>query len=111
LKTRVIGVLLLAAGVVLLFISNYITNQVLGGKEQVASAQGKVNSANSWFSGNPVSQQVGKGLTSGAQGQINAGEAEIARYEEIASSCKVGGYALIVVGAGVLIFSFVRKKR
>jgi uncharacterized membrane protein len=108
---RVLGALIIVAGIVLLYISNYITQQINQGQEEIASAKKKINQGEQLFSFNPVAKEVGKGLTSGAKKQIRAGEETIAHYTQVADWCQKGGIGLIVLGAIVVIFGRSKKKK
>jgi putative Mn2+ efflux pump MntP len=107
---KISGLIIVILGLVCLYFSHYIKEQVEQGKMQISEAQGKVDTANSIFSVNPVSKEVGKGLTSGAQRQINEGRMEVAKYGQLAMWLQIGGYVLIIVGVLVFLTGF-RKKR
>lgn len=104
---KVIGIIVIIAGIAALIFSSYIKKQVEEGKSQIGSAQKKVNQGNSLFSLNPVAKEVGQGITGSAQKKINAGTQEVAQYEEIAKWLQICGIIVIVLGAGVL---FLKKK-
>lgn len=108
---QVLGIFAIIAGVILIFVGRYINGQVEAGNLEIASAQKKVNSANSLFSRNPVTKQIGQGMTSGAQSKINAGQEDVNYYTIVAERCQLGGIALIVVGAGMVFFFRTKKKR
>ena len=103
-KKQILGVTILIVGVVLIFISRYIMGQVEEGNRKISSAKKTVEQGNSLFSMNPVSKEIGKGLTSGAEHKIRSGEEEIAYYTSLAKICKIGGILLIITGAGVVLF-------
>ena len=106
---RIIGLVIAALGVVLLFTSNYISDRVLEGQAQIGSAQRKVDTADSLFSLNPATKQLGKGVTGSAQSQIDAGQQEVNRYQTLAGQIKIGGFALI--GVGAFLFFMPRRKK
>lgn len=106
---RIVGIILVLAGIALLLTSNYIVEQVEQGKEQISSAQKKVNQGDSLFSLSPYTKDVGKEITGSAQKKIDAGKQDVLHYETLAGQLKIGGIALIVVG--VLLVIFGRKKR
>ncbi len=107
---RIIGILLALAGIALVLTSNYISDQVEAGKEQINSAQEKVDKGSSLFSLSPYTKDVGKEITDSAQKKIDAGKLEVIQYETLAGKLKIGGIALIVVGGLLVIFGR-RKKR
>ncbi len=108
---RILGIVVLIAGIAMICISNYITTQVSEGKLQVSSAQKKVDQGNQLFGQNPFTKQLGQGVTGSAQKKINAGKQTIADYEVIAQRLQTGGIICIVVGAGLIIFSFFGNKK
>lgn len=98
---RILGFIFIIAGVGALYVSNYITEQVEEGKEKISSAESQIERGNQLFSMTPVTKEVGKGLSSGAQKKIKAGKQEVAKYEAMAQNLKTGGY--IAIGLGVLL--------
>lgn len=102
------AVLCLIAGAGLLAASFYIHGQVAEGREQISSAQKKVDQSNSLFSVSPYTKGVGNALTGSAQKKIDAGSAEAAHYEEMANMLKFGGFGLLILGA--IIFVLSRKR-
>jgi hypothetical protein len=110
---RILGILILLAGVASILFSNYITSQVSEGKAQIASGEKKVNQGKQLFSLNPVSKEVGKGLTQSADKKIEEGKQKVSYYENLAQQLQMGGIIGCVVGAGIFIASFLgsNKKR
>ncbi len=108
-KKQTLGIVLMLAGVAMLFASNYISTQVGEGKQKIDRAQSAVNKGNGLFSLTPATEGIGRGLTGSAQRKIDAGRQEVGYYEQMASRLQFGGIACIVVG-GVL-FILGRKKR
>lgn len=107
---KILGILIVIAGIAALLFSNYIDTQVLQGKTQIAQGEQAVAKGNKMFSGNPVSEQFGKAITGGATQKIAKGKEEIAYYEDLSSKLKTGGTIAIIVGAGIFIFGCFRKK-
>lgn len=64
------AVLCLIAGAGLLAASFYIHGQVAEGREQISSAQKKVDQSNSLFSVSPYTKGVGNALTGSAQKRL-----------------------------------------
>ena len=108
---RVFGILVIVIGVVLLFISNYINQQLIQGNEEIASAKKKVDQGQQLFSFNPIAKEIGQGMTSGAKSKIREGEEQVAQYTVIADWCQKGGIGLIILGAIVVIFGGNKKKK
>lgn len=110
-KLRIFGFLILIAGIVCLFISNYIMEQVNEGKLQVAAGEKKVQQGQQMFSGNPLSEQIGGALTNSANKKIAKGKQQIGYYENVANNFENAGYIGIIVGAGFVLYSFFGKKK
>jgi hypothetical protein len=108
---RILGILILLAGIACIFFSNYITNQVNEGKIKVEKGQKTIDQSNSLFSLNPYTKQVGQGLSSSAQKKINQGNEEIAHYQQVAQMLQISGIAAIIIGAGMTIFSFFPRRK
>lgn len=108
---RILGILILIAGVASIFFSNYITEQVIQGKAKVQQGEKAVQQGNKLFSLNPVTKAVGENLTNPIQKKINEGKETIAHYEQLAQTLKTGGIIGIIVGAGLIIISFMHKSK
>lgn len=106
---RILGFLVLIAGVGMMLVSNYILKQVGEGREKISDAESKVQQGESLFSLNPVSKQVGKGLTGSAKKKIAAGKEEVMKYEDLAGKLKIGG--LVAAGLGVLLVLLGGKRK
>lgn len=101
---KVIGFVVLGLGAILLVFSYYIAEQVAEGRARVDRAQGQVDTANSLFSLNPTTKQIGKGFTSPIQKKIDEGSLDVSEYTALAHKLQVGGIILIVIGLGALVF-------
>ena len=108
---RILGIVVVVAGVVCIFFSHYITNEVSEGKIKIEKGQKAVDKSNSLFSTSPYTKPIGKGVTSSAQKKINAGKEEVSYYEQLAETLQISGIVGIIVGAGVTIFSFFGQKK
>ena len=106
---QVLGGIIFVGGLGLLYLAHYINEQVAEGNLQILSGQKKVNQMNSLFNMSPYTKDVGKGITSGAQQQINEGQNTIEYYTMVANRCRIGGIVALVVGAGMVFYY--RKKR
>ena len=95
---------LVVLGAALLFFSNHIMNEVGEGRGKIERAQKAVDQGNSLFSLNPVSKEIGKGLTGSIQKKIDAGSEEAAFYEKMANFLWIGGIVLCAGGAGFFIY-------
>lgn len=107
---RILGLVILAAGIICICVSKYIETQVLEGREEISSAQSKVDTANRVFSLNPISKRVGEGLTNSAQRKIDAGSEEAEKYAAWAHTLQIGGIVLII-GGGLVFFILGSRKR
>lgn len=106
---RILGLLILAAGIGCLFFASYITEQVNAGKAQINQGEQAVSKGNQLFSFNPVAQQVGKSVTNPIQKKINEGKETIAHYEHMAEMFYTGGIIGIIVGGALFLFTFFCK--
>lgn len=98
---RIFGIVIVIIGVVMLFVSNHIKEEVAAGTLKVKSAEKTVDQANSLFSLSPTAKELTKGSMQGAQKKIAAGKEQIAYYTKLANELQLGGFAL--VAAGILI--------
>ncbi len=109
---RIIGIVICIGGIVLIFVSNYIKNQVESGKIQISSGESQVNQGQTLFGVNPVTKQAGNQLFfNSAQEQINAGKRDVAYYESLASQLQIAGIIAIIVGLGVIFIPFSSTRR
>lgn len=97
-KKRMIGILVLLGGVILMVFSGYIAVRVGEGREQIDSAQKKVDLGNSIFSLTPTSKKVGKQITNPFQKRINEGKQEVGEYEALEYKLRIGGVILLILG-------------
>lgn len=105
---RIFGIILFIAGVAMIGASMYIKTQVLEGREQISSAQKKVDTGKGLFSMTPYTKDVGDALGKSAQKKIEAGTAEADKYEKIAGWLQIGGIVFMIGGAFMIIIG--RKK-
>lgn len=108
---RVIGIFILICGIALMLASKYIKNQVQQGQQQINSAQTQVNQADSLFSLNPTSKQVGKVFTGSAQKKIDEGKQQVIEYTTLADRLRVSGIVVFVMGLCYLVLFGIWKKR
>lgn len=109
---RIIGILICIGGVVMLFISNHIKNEVESGKMQISSAESQVSQGKTLFGLNPVTKTIGdQAVFNSAQNKINAGKEEVAYYESLAHQLQIGGIIAIIIGIGIALIPFGSKKQ
>jgi hypothetical protein len=108
---RILGIVLIVAGIAMFFMSNYIAEQVAEGKGQISSAQQKVDTGNKLFSLNPATKEVGKTFSGSAQKKIDEGKLEVTKYEKIADLLHTGSIVLVIAGVVLVIMSFVGKRK
>ncbi len=101
---RILGIILLLAGLTSVGFSIYIKREVAQGKEQVASGQQKVDQGKVLFSLSPATKPIGEGITAPAQNRINQGRRDIAHYEKVSNYLLYGGLLAIIFGALLLFF-------
>jgi hypothetical protein len=90
-RKKVMGLVVLLAGVVLFIFAKYE-------QHRVGDAKGTFGRGTSMFSGNAVGNSV--------SGYV---EGRLSQYDTPLKLCEIGGLVLIVLGAGILYFS--RKKK
>jgi hypothetical protein len=101
-KKKLIGTIVFLMGVCLIGISMYITSQVEQGKLKANRAQQQVDQGSGLFSGNPVTKEIGKGITGSAQRKIDEGMQQISDYTVIARIAQISGIILVILGLGVV---------
>jgi hypothetical protein len=106
---RIIGILILVAGIAAILFSNYITTQVKEGKLKITQGEQKVNKGKQLFSLSPATKEVGGALTQSADKKIQEGKEQVGYYEQLASELQIGGIIGCIVGAGLILFSFIGK--
>lgn len=106
---KILGISLFVGGIVLVIISHYIAGRVAEGRQEIGSAQKKVDSAKELFSFAPPAKPLGEGLTGSAQKKIDAGSKEADEYERLSMQLRVGGY--ILAAAGIIVFAFSLRRK
>lgn len=106
---RTLGITLLILGIAMFLFANYIAQQVIEGKQKISTAQKQVDTGDSLLSLSPYTEDVGKFAKGEAQGKIDAGNAEVRKYELVAKWLHIGGVIIALGGVYFLILSF-RKK-
>lgn len=108
---RIFGSIVLIAGIVLLFFSNYIAQQVEEGKAKIENAQQSVDTGNALFSLDPNTKAVGQVLTSPAQQQINEGKGQVKYYSQLAYNLHQYGQIAIGLGIALIVLGFILKRK
>jgi len=108
---RILGFVILIAGIAALLFASYINSRIGQGKAEIENAQKKVKQAEGILSINPVTKELGKEISGGAQKKIDEGKDLVAKYEKIAGLLHTGGIVMTILGAGIVIVSFLRKKK
>ncbi len=107
---RIFGILIFIVGVVLICYAQYIKKQVAEGTLKVSSAKQSVETGKGLFSMTPVTKEVGNLVTGSAEKKIAAGQEQIDYYSSLANKMQIGGIVLVIVGAGMVIL-FWRRRR
>ena len=111
-KTKMFsGIIISIFGIVLLIASFIIKSQVSSGRERISEAKSNVQTSQKLFSLTPVTKEFGKGLTGSAERQIREGSAKADTYDTIALWFQIGGGVFIVIGAGLVVMSFVGRSK
>lgn len=115
---RIFGILIAVAGIVMILYSNYIFTQIGEGRGKIARAEKGMETGKSMFSlapaevrDSPYAKEVGGYATSSIQEKIDSGKATIEEYERIANGLKWGGWAAVIIGALLFLFSFTGGKK
>jgi hypothetical protein len=108
---RIVGILILIAGIAAILFSNYITAQVRTGKLKISEGEKKVSQGKQLFSMSPATQEVGGMLSKSADQKIAEGKQQVGYYEQLASNLQVGGIIGCIIGAGLVLYSFVGGKK
>jgi hypothetical protein len=108
-KKRILGIIIILIGFSLLGTSFYIKGEVKKGRGQISSAQKGLDKGKKIFSFDPVTKEIGKGLTSGIQKKINEGKVKADTYSLIANILLGSGVILVIVGGTLIVLSI--KKR
>lgn len=105
-NTRILSTILIILGIVLYILGSYISGEVSEGRQKIAGAQKGVDMGRRFSPSGPV----GDIATGSVQKKIDEGSRTADKYQVLANWLHGSGIVFIVVGAGLLIFSFVRKK-
>ncbi len=98
---KIFSIIVFVIGILMLGGSYYIKNQVEQGKIQISSAEKSLSRGKSLFSLNPVTKQIGEGISRSADRKIDSANAEIQYYSNVAQGLLIGGIILMVLGAGM----------
>lgn len=108
---RILGALVLLLGIGMVGTSQYIQIQVLGGRAEISRGEKKVEQGRALFGVTPATKQVGDTVFfNSADKKIAAGKEQADHYEKLANQLQTGGIIAIIVGAGLILWSFVKKK-
>jgi hypothetical protein len=106
---KMIGLILLIGGLGMMAMSMYITSKVDEGKAKLHKAEKTVHEGSKLFSMTPATKELSEGLTSGVKEKFDDAHEQIVHYEAIANGMQYGGIAILVLGAGMLLFRTKRK--
>jgi len=107
----VLGIIIVICGIALVSFSNYVSNRVGEGQQQIEQGQQKVDTINKVFSINSNTKQFGKTLTDPAQQKIDEGKIQVAAYAAFAGQIRVAGFVLIVLGAALFVYGIMTRRR
>ena len=106
---RILGIVLFFIGILMFLFANYIDKEVSEGKHKISTAQKQVDTGDSLLSLSPYTEDIGKTAKGGAQKKIDAGQAEVDKYETIALWLHIGGILIGITGIGTFALSY-RKR-
>ena len=101
---RLIGILLLAAGIAILFYANFQKGRIA---EASKSANEKINKGQSLFQENPVSEAVGSMVGKSMHEKVST---EVEKYRAMVMWLTIAGIIVGVIGLGMTIFSKNKRK-
>ena len=101
---RILGIIILLAGLGSIGTSLYIKKEVAKGREQIASGQQKVDQTKTIFGMSSAIKPVGEVLTASGQSQINQGRHDVAYYEKLSDWLMTGGVIAVILGGTLLFF-------
>ena len=90
-------------GICCFVFGSIVNSKVKSGQEEIRSAQKGVNAVKGATSINPYSKVVGEVATKSIQKKINQGKVKASKFQKLAFWFKLGGVALFVIGAILLI--------
>lgn len=105
-----IGLIIFLLGIGQIGASMYIHSQVEEGKGKIQRAEKQVDQGESLFSLNPVSKEIGQGLTGSAHKKINEGKEEVAYYARVAHILQISGIIFFIVGLGTFFIGKPSKR-
>ncbi len=104
---RILGIIILLAGLSSYLFSGYIATQVASGKEQVASAEQKVDTLKGLSSLSPYTKGAGNMVAGSAQKKIDDGNMDIAKYQQMSDLLHQYGIIASILGAILICISFI----
>jgi len=105
---RILGLILILAGIASIGTSMYIKNEIEKGKMQIAVGQKRLNQGKQMLNlAPPATKPVQDVITSPIQSKIDQGKRDVAYYETMSNLLMGGGIISIVLG---ILLYFVRKK-
>lgn len=107
---RILSGILLILGIGLYIFGSYISGEVAEGRKKIASGQQSVDRAKGASQFSPYTKGLGDMATGSAQKKIDKGKEDVEKYQAMANWLHGVGIVVFIVGAGLLIFSFTRKK-
>lgn len=106
---KVIGILVLLGGISTLLFAFYIQTQLNQGKRTVEQAQKAVDKGSILFKINPVTEEMGKGISNAAQKKIDEGKREIIYYQGVVQQLLIGGAIITLVGGLIILWGMKKK--
>jgi|SRR3972149_8138542 len=104
-KKTILGVVIAVVGIAMILTSFYIKSQVSEGRQQIAEAQGKLNTGKKLFSVNPFTKKIDKEISGSVQGEIDDATRKANFYNSLVLWLQIGGVVFIVLGGGIIYYS------
>ncbi|PCI95942.1 hypothetical protein COB11_00650 [Candidatus Aerophobetes bacterium] len=108
---RIIGIVFLVLGIGFYVFGNYVASEVADGRKKISSGQKSVDDVQSLSKLTPFTKGIGKAATGSAQKKIDKGREDVRKYQILADWMHGVGIGVFVIGAGLLAYSFIFKKR
>lgn len=107
----ILGTFILAGGLGMYFLSDYIAEQVLAGEKQIQSAQQTVDFTGDVLSLSPYTIGVGKMVKDTGQKKIDEGKQEVNKYKLLSKKLHTAGIWVSILGTGIIILGVFTKRK
>ncbi len=108
---RIIGIVMCGVGVILIFLSLYMKDQIAHGNVEISQGESRMKTGKTLFGTNPYTKEAGNQMffNSGDE-RIRAGKDEIAYYEARSNQIMTIGIISIIIGIVLVVIPVSRKR-